>query len=231
MKISKFKIGLLISGLALSAYGAQLWLDKRAQWAAFLELEQEQLAIVTADGFIEREFGVGSNRRSSVTHVSSYSRYLNGHVADINEVEAIKAFLMFAPEPVFKDFTLAFLSSDGKYTQLGYPVSWCEDSYCPFDSDLIRRVSVGGPSNAASVYHKYETERRGYKFELHYILNREENGNIYSLNVSVGSEPRNILDEILAALNQTRSGYRFRPIYHVDYVTGWAYYREEWYSG
>ena len=237
MLARRIKIGLLVLGLVLTAYVVYLWLDKRAQWAAFLQLEQEQLAIVTADGFIEREFGVDTNYRVQVLAVDTYLEFLSDAIQgreDIERdgIEAVQSFLDNAPEPVIKGFTLVF--SDKKemerYT-LAYPVSWCEVAYCDFNLSLIEKLEARPFPISQSTLHSNSAQINDYKFVINYNLTSSSDGSVWGFTVSIGSEPRNFWDNVMAALIQSQSGYSFKIIYYVDFVTGWEFYRGELQSG
>jgi len=227
MNWHKFKIGLLVLTSVLVVYIALIVLDKRAQWKAFLELEQEQLAIVTAEGFVEREFGVDSRNRAKIVSVSGYARYTSDYTNRIYGESAIRAFLAFAPKPKFDDFTLVYSAGLGSGQRFGYPVSLCGDGYCDFDPDLIIELGDYRGAPYDRIFHSSNIERSGYKFSIYYYLSSFSNENLSSHNIRIGSEPRNFLDELWAEILQIPSGYSFNTIYRVDYVTGWDYLREE----
>ena len=221
------KVGLLVGLVLLLGYIGEITLDKRAQWKAFLELEQEQLATVTADGFVEREFGVDSAIRVEIASVSSYSRYFHEYVSRISGIEAVKAFLAHAPEPKVDNFTLTYSQAFGREQNLGHPVSWCGDRYCDFNSDLVLTFRDDPFPRLNSIYHPSQIEKSGYKFVLSYTLHISSDEKVYLLDISIGSEPRNVWDEIWARILQIPSGYSFEDIYRVDYVTEWAFFRED----
>ncbi len=222
---------LLFSGLALGAYIALIMLDKRAQWQAFLELEQEQLEIVSADGFIEREFGVDSSNRLRTASVSSYARYTSDYADRIYDEGAVRAFLAHAPEPKFDAFILIFSQGLGSGRRYGYPVSWCGDRYCEFDSDLIAELVDYRFPSSEMVYHSFDIEKGGYKFFVSYALQISSDEKVDSFYVNIGSEPRNLLDRFWAEILQIPSRYSIKVIYRVDYVTGWTYLRENMQDG
>ena len=226
-----FKIGLLLVLLLLVGYFGPIWLDKRAQWQAFLELEQEQLAIVTADGFIEREFGMDPSNRVRIAPVSSYARYTGDYADRIYDEGAVRAFLAYAPEPKFDDFTLTYSQGLGSASIFAYPVSWCGDRYCEFNADLIAELGDYRSPPSEVAYYSSDIEKSGYKYFFSYALRISSGGKVSQLNVSIGSEPRNFLDRFWAEILQIPSGYSIKTIYRVDYVTGWSYFRKDMQDG
>jgi len=226
-----FKIGLLLVLLLLVGYFGPIWLDKRAQWQVFLELEQEQLAIVTADGFIEREFGMDPSNRVRIAPVSSYARYTGDYADRIYDEGAVRAFLSHAPEPKFDDFTLTYSQGLGSASIFAYPVSWCGDRYCEFNAELTRNLGDYRFEGMPQISRSFSIEKDDYIFEVWYSIEATKDENVRLLNISIGSEPRNLLDRFWAEILQIPSGYSIETIYRVDYVTGWSYFRKDMQDG
>lgn len=234
----KLKLIIPILILAFPAYTvARHFVLKHYQWQAFYKLEEEVLAEVTSNDFLERVLGIGPE----YSRADAIELFGFGDKVPIKwpTPTALFAFIENIRPQSEQEFDVVtplggeFVGDpDLPVKYYKYRVTVCGDRFCPFEKSKLQLVRPDGESPAWKTEAIGDTFIRsvdGFDFQVGWGASIRSEQKLVSLAAAISIEAVSWIDRVSGQLTQKSAPNYWRGfrVYKKNYVMDWEAFRGE----